>query len=290
MRKDLFSTAERPQSENTASLFGAGIFDRAPKGLKRMTSEKLAEVFREIQLKLDNGLSSAAEKIIDETLRSYSLQPEENIRLHLQLAFVYETQGRYDEALDTLRQFEDESVLNRLEVENRVLLITQLGVAYNNAGDYPKAVALLKSTLEEAEDADDVRHLFGGIYVALARVYRKLNEFPIARDNAEKALKYFRETGDWRGMAESYHLVAQSLQQAGNSEKSLEFYNQAIKIIGSRSAPFLLGKIYSDMSGALWFLRRPQEGVSCLENQSAISSRPSTKFNRPPPTTISAST
>ena len=229
-----------------------------------MTNEKLAEVFREIQLKLDNGLSSAAEKIIDETLAAYSLKLNEKIRLYSQLSFVYETQGRYPEALDALRQFEDEVVLNRLEVETKLSLITQIAVAYNNAGDYPKAVALLKSTLEEAE-AGDLRQLFGGIYTALARVYRKLNEFPIARDNAEKALKYFRENGDWRGMAESYHLIAVSMQQNGNSEKSLEFYNQAIKIIGSRSAPFLLGKIYSDMSGALWFLRRPQEGISCLE-------------------------
>ena len=229
-----------------------------------MTNEKLAEVFREIQLKLDNGLSSAAEKIIDETLRAYSLKLSEKIRLYSQLSFVYETQGRYPEALAALRQFEDESVLSRLEFETRISLITQIAVAYNNAGDYPKAVALLKSTLEEAETGD-LRHLFGGIYTALARVYRKLNEFPIARDNAEKALKYFRENGDWRGMAESYHLIAVSMQQNGNSEKSLEFYNQAIKIIGSRSAPFLLGKIYSDMSGALWFLRRAQEGISCLE-------------------------
>jgi hydrogenase-4 transcriptional activator len=263
MRKDLFAPNEQRQSENV-SLFGAGIFDRARKGLRAMTNEKLTEVFREIQLKLDNGLSSAAENIIDDTLRAFSLKPKEKIRLSSQMAFVYETQGRYSEALDTLREFEDENLLDKLDTETRVSLIMQTAIAYNNAGDYPKAVALLKSILEEAE-AGDLRHLFGGIYVALARVYRKLNEFPIARDNAEKGLKYFRETGDWRGMAESYHLIAVSLQQSGNSEKSLEFYNQAIKIIGDRSAPFLLGKIYSDMSGALWFLRRPQEGIACLE-------------------------
>ncbi|MDQ3801272.1 MAG: sigma 54-interacting transcriptional regulator [Acidobacteriota bacterium] len=263
MRKDSFSTNERPQSENTP-IFGAGIFDRSPKGLRQMTSDKLAEIFKEIQLNLDNGISSSAEAVINETLRSYSLKLGEKIRLYSQLSFVYETQGRYPEALDTLRRFEDESTLAQLDPETRVALITQIAVAYNNSGDYPKAVSLLKSTLEEAEEAD-LRHLFGGIYTALARVYRKLNEYQISRDHAEKALKYFRESGDWRGMAESYHSIAQAIQLTGNSEKSLEFYNQAIKIIGSRSAPFLLGKIYSDMSGAFWFLRRPQEGVSCLE-------------------------
>ena len=60
-----------------------------------MTNEKLTEVFKEIQLKLDNGLSSAAENIINDTLRSYTLKLREKIRLYSQLAFVYETQGRY---------------------------------------------------------------------------------------------------------------------------------------------------------------------------------------------------
>ena len=60
-------------------------------------------------------------------------------------------------------------------------------------------------------------------------------------------------------------MIATTYHQEGNSEKSLEYFQLAIKIIGSRSAPFLLGKIYSDMSGAYWFLRRPQEGIACLE-------------------------
>ena len=27
----------------------------------------------------------------------------------------------------------------------------------------------------------------------------------------------------------------------------------------------MLGKLYTDMSGAYWFLRRPQDGIACLE-------------------------
>lgn len=262
MKQQSFLTTER-QSAGTASAFGAALPDRARKG-KPMTNDKLVEVFAEIQLKLDEGISSAAEKVINETIENYSLTLKEKIRVYSQLAFVYETQGRYAEALESIREFEDETILSGLDAETRVALITQLAIAYNNSGDYPKAVALLKSNLEEAETAE-LRAFFGSIYVALARVYRKLNEFPIARDNAEKGLKYFRETGDWRGMAESYHLIAQSHQQEGSSEKALESYNQAISIIGARSAPFLLGKIYSDMSGAYWFLRRPQKGIECLE-------------------------
>ena len=269
MSQQSFSTRKRQSAETASVCRATAIDDRVRKGLKPMTNEKLAAIFAEIQNKLDDGSSSAAEKIICETIEKYSLSLKDKIRVHSQLAFVYETQGRYAEALEILRQFESEAVLTALDAETRVSFITQLAIAYNNSGDYPKAVALLNSNLEEAKTAS-LRQLFGAIYVALARVYRKLNEFPIARDHAEEGLNYFRETGDWRGMAESYHLIAQTHQQEGNSEKSLEFYNQAVSIIGARSAPFLLGKIYSDMSGAYWFLRRPQRGIECLEKSIAF--------------------
>ena len=59
-------------------------------------------------------------------------------------------------------------------------------------------------------------------------------------------------------MAEAYREIALSYHQEGNSEKSLEYFDLGIQIIGDRSAPFMLGKLYTDMSGAYWFLRRPQ--------------------------------
>jgi tetratricopeptide (TPR) repeat protein len=139
-----------------------------------------------------------------------------------------------------------------------------LAISLNNTNDYPQAVALLNYALEQSQEANLINQ-FGAIYIALARVYRKLNEYPIARDHAEKALNHYREQGAWQGMAEAYHMIAMAYYQEGSSDKSLEFFDLAIKIIGSRSAPFLLGKIYSDMSDAYWFLRRPQDGIACLE-------------------------
>jgi tetratricopeptide (TPR) repeat protein len=139
-----------------------------------------------------------------------------------------------------------------------------LPLLLTNTNDYPKAVALLNYALEEAKTGN-LKHLFGTIYVAFSRVYRKLNEFPISRDYAEKALDYYREIGDWRGMAESYQGIAAAYHQEGNSEKSLEFFRKPSISSARRVAPFLLGKIYSDMSGAYWFLRRPYDGIACLE-------------------------
>ena len=229
-----------------------------------ISDEHLSEILVEIRQKLDAGRSSESEKIILAALESYSHTPANRADLTCLLSLTLETQGSYKESLEAIEKYDDEVFLGEIGLEMQISVITQLAIAFNNTNDYPKAVALLNYALEQAKET----HLsltYGKIYVAFSRVYRKLNEYPIARDHAEKALDYYRESGDWKGMAESYQAIALSYQQEGGSEKALEFFQLAIQIVGDRSAPFLLGKIYSDMSGTYWFLRRPQDGINCLE-------------------------
>ena len=66
-------------------------------------------------------------------------------------------------------------------------------------------------------------------------------------------------------MAETYREIASAFHQAESVKNQSRISNLGIKIIGDRPAPFMLGKLYSDISGAYWFLRRPQEGIACLE-------------------------
>jgi len=263
MKKESVLTKDYIGSENASAMFEARTAVR-PMKQRGISDEKLATLLAEIQQKLTEGLSRAAEKIITVTLANISHTPENRAKLTQLLSYTFETQGRYKESLEVIEEYDDEKLLSEIELETQISVVTQLAISFNNTNDYPKAVALLNYALEEAK-AGNLNQLFGAIYVAFSRVYRKLNEFPISRDHAEKALNNYRENGDWRGMAESYQGIATAYHQEGNSEKSLEFFLLAIQIIGERNAPFLLGKVYSDMSGAYWFLRRPQDGIACLE-------------------------
>ena len=262
MRKNPHSVRglSRSRSVRTSGA-GADVFAYLAEPI---SEDQLNEVFASVGQKLREGLSSEAERILNETIQSYSHTDDGLANLKRLLAFTLETVGRYKESLAVLKPYEDEEVLTRLNTESQVRVTTQLAISYNNLGDAPKAVTLLKHTLEEAE-GNELRHLSGSIDIALARVYRKLNECPICRDYANNALNYFREGGNWLGMAEAYREIALSYHQEGNSEKSLEYFDLGIQIIGDRSAPFMLGKLYTDMSGAYWFLRRPKDGIACLE-------------------------
>ena len=262
MRKESVSAKHFEQSKSTA-VFAVPTEVRAARQ-RTMSEENLAVILVEVQRQTDRGFSGAAQKIIITTLENHWHTPENRAKLACLLSYTYETQGRYKESLEAIEKYDNEELLSQIGLATQISVITQLAISFNNNNDYPKAVALLNYALEEAAAAH-LDQSCGAIYVAFSRVYRKLNEFPISRDYAEKALNHFREKGDWRGIAESYQGIAVAYHQEGSSEKSLEFFDLAVKIIGDRSAPFLLGKIYSDMSGAYYFLRRSQEGIDCLE-------------------------
>lgn len=245
------------------SAFG-GIYLPSRSKPRPFSRDDLEFVFQRIGELLRAGLSREAETLLVEVLSKYTHAPDDLANLRRLYSFTLETLGRYKDSLETIREYEDDEARQDLSLDTRVRVITQLAIAYNNLGNHPKAVTLLKMTHQKAEE-NHLGHLMGGVDIGLARVYRKLNECAICRDHAEKALGHLREHGDWLGMAEAYREMALSYHQEGNSEKSLEFFDLGIQIIGERLAPFMLGKLYSDMSGAYWFLRRPKDGIECLE-------------------------
>ena len=254
-------SADRLSGVRRASQSGSDVH---ASGGRSISSDALTDIFLQIGQYLREGLSSKAEKVITDTIATYRHTPDNLANLKRLQAFTLETVGRYKESLDALRPYEDEDNRSQLGKETQVRVTTQLAISYNNLGDHPRAVTILKETLEVAK-VNELNHLLGPIDIGLSRVYRKLNECAICRGYAEKALDYFREIGDWLGMAEAYREIALSYHQEGNSEKSLEYFDLGIQIIGDRSAPFMLGKLYTDMSGAYWFLRRPKDGIECLE-------------------------
>jgi len=213
---------------------------------------------------LDWGQPGEAESRLRQIIKATSFDEASLASARAMLSVALEMQGRYHESLDAVLVYEDPQARINLSAEISVSVRVQLGLAYNYAGDHPKAIALLNATLREATEIGASAHI-GAIYLALSRVYRHINEYPIARDNSQQALSHFRQTGDWRGMAESYRGLALECIFEGAYEDSLENYEQALKLVGDHPAPFMLGKIYANMAGACWFLKRPQDGIHYLE-------------------------
>jgi len=228
----------------------------------KSSPESLAKDLEAVRGLLDQGLTTEARSRLNLLLAQTRTQPALLAQARCALSIALEMQGQYRESLDAVAMYEDPEARAKLDLTLSARLRVQIALAYNYNRDHPKAVALLKATQrdlpEEGAEA-------GAVYAALARVYRSISEYPIARDYSHRALESYRLTGDWRGLAESYFGLAAADIQEGLHEQSLENFGQALKLTGDHPASFLLGRIYSNMAGACWFLKRPKEGIRYLE-------------------------
>jgi transcriptional regulator with GAF, ATPase, and Fis domain/Tfp pilus assembly protein PilF len=215
-----------------------------------------------IRALLDGGLSGEARSRLNAVLSAARGQPEMLAQARCYLSIALEMQGHSRESLDAVSMYEDADTRAKLDPALSARLRIQISLASNYNGDHPKAIALLNATLREAGEEGAIA---GALYTALARVYRSISEYPIARDYSRRALEGYRQTGDWRGLAEAYFGLATADIQEGQYETALENFSQAINLIGDRPASYMLGRIYANMAGACWFLRRPLDGIKFLE-------------------------
>jgi len=156
--------------------------------------------------------------------------------------------GHYRDSLAAVAMYEAPEARAKLDPALSTKLRVQIALAYNYNGDHPKAIALLNATLRELpEEGAEV----GSVYAALARVYRRIAEYNIARDYSQRALESYRQTGDWRGLSEAYFGLGLADVHEGLYESSLKNLEQAAQLIGDHPASYLLGRIYINMAGLL---------------------------------------
>ncbi|HEX8636355.1 MAG TPA: sigma 54-interacting transcriptional regulator [Pyrinomonadaceae bacterium] len=263
---------ETPGGESgIASLSEARARAQAARG-------SLERELEDVRLLLDQGLTSEVLKRTAALMRASRQDATLLARTRCLLSAALEMQGRYRESLEAVQMYEQPEERAKCDPVSSIYLGVQLGLAYNYTGDHPKAIALLNATLREATEHGGGAQV-GSVYVALARVYRNINEYTIARDHAQKALEHFRGTGDWRGLAEANFGIALAGVYEGNYEPALEHFGQALKLVGDHPAPYLLGKIYTNMAGVCWFLKRPHDGIKYLETAISYYERTEHKAN-----------
>ncbi len=266
MAKRVGSGPSDPMTEAASSV--RGVVDLADARVrlrsKHPSEASLVEELDEVRSLLDQGLSTEARTRLTSLITAAAKSPNVLALARCSLAHALEMQGHYRESLASVAMYETIESRAGLDEEAVHLLRVQIGLAYNYNGDHPKAISILKAALRDFSESGSEAKL-GPVYAALARIYRTISEYPIARDYGQRALEHFRQTGEWRGLAEAYFGVALADTHEGNYAGGLENFEQALKLVGDHPASYLLGKIYANMAGTCWFLKRPQEGIRYLE-------------------------
>jgi len=241
------------------------------------SNESLLRELDEIRSLLDQGLSTEAKQRLATLISNARNFPSVLALARCALSTALEQQGHYRDSLAAVSMYESPESRAKLDPQTVSYLRVQIGLGYNYNGDHPKAIAMLQATLREYAESGAVN--LGPIYAALSRTYRSISEYPIARDFAQRALESFRQSGEWRGLADSYFGMGLSEVYEGNYESGLENFEQALKLVGDRPAAHLLGRLYANMAGACWFLKRPQEGIDYLKKAITYYERTDHKTN-----------
>lgn len=255
---------DTPESQNLR-LRIASLADAQPQprvGKSKSDPADFLKLTGAIREKINEGAIIHAQESLVSRLENEPNSLDEQAVLYSLLSQSLREDGKFVASHRILKEFEDESIAEKLSPHALATMQTQLAEAYISIDDFPKAIAVIKAATELAEKRDLTESL-SEIYGAFSLVYIRLNEYPISRNYGEKSMKYARETGDWLGLAKAYKLIGDGYLYEGNTQKALDYFNQGIKIVGNRTAPFLLAGLYTNASLAYLFLNQPREGVDC---------------------------
>ena len=179
------------------------------------------EELEAINVLLNEGLSVEAKSRVAFLISDARKEPEILAGARLALSIALEMHGDHRESLEALVMYEPPDTRAKLATDLANKVLVQIGGAYNYCGDHPKAIALLQSALTEIPNREtDVSA--AEVYGALARVYRSINEYGIARDYSVRALEIYRQKGDWRGLAEAYFGLGRADVDEGQYKSSLD--------------------------------------------------------------------
>src|SRR3712207_874385 len=186
----------RARGESRPGVVSLADARRTVAGLASSTTADLYRELEETRELLDRGLPSAAEQRLHQLVHAARRDPHLLAQSRRTLSVALEILGRYKESLEAVRVYESVESRGQLDDETFSALRVQVGIAYNYAGDHPKAIGLLSAELRDALERHGSDAQLGAICAALSRVYRAINEHTIARDHINKALEHYRRTGE----------------------------------------------------------------------------------------------
>jgi hydrogenase-4 transcriptional activator len=195
------------------------------------------------QTALEESRFEEATNYFRSALRKGAPLSEDEARIRCLLSEALEKRGLHREHLEVVSKYEKLAEFSRLSEHSQMLTLIRLGWGYSFNNDLPRAIALFNQALQIARRLEDHSGL-GACFFGLGRAYRNYSEIRIARDHYISALEHYRQTGDWRKLAESHLFIGYIYAYEGDFRSALQSLNQALTIIGNREEHDLLGRAH----------------------------------------------
>jgi len=114
--------------------------------------------------------------------------------------------------------------------KNRIAIqLGNIGVVYDNQGDYPKALKYYFKALKMRKELG-TKNLIASTLSNIGGVYREQSDYPKALEYYFKTLKMDEELGDKTGIAIDFHNIGSVYYSKGDYPRALEYYFKSLKI------------------------------------------------------------
>jgi DNA-binding NtrC family response regulator/Tfp pilus assembly protein PilF len=207
------------------------------------SKQPIDEAIRAGQLALEESRFEEAATRFRSALRMTPRSAEEEAFIRCQLSDALEKRSLARDQLEVVAKYETPSEFARLSERTQMLVLIRLGWAYSFNNDIPRAIASFNRAMQIAERLEDHAGM-GGCHFGLGRAYRNISEIRIAGDHYTSALKHYRQTGDWRRLAESYIAAGYLNAYEGDYRGAVSLLRQALTIIGDKGEHNLLGRAF----------------------------------------------
>ena len=179
-------------------------------------------------------------KQLEQVVKQVLAQDPDDAQGYIQLAVIYEGQGKLAEAADAL-----ENALKR--ERNRPDVYLMLGPIYERQERYNEALDAYQRL--EALDAN----LPAPIFAVMASIYYYKKMMPNALEYARKALK--ADASSWR----AHYLLGSIHADENDTKKALDSFKRAIKLAPNEPGP------YSDLAKLHFAQRRYDEALKSID-------------------------
>ncbi len=255
--------------KNTGTLASKKKPIKKPKKAAKKTPIKpdaFLEQIVEIGEEINEGLGASAEESILHLIDSNELAPEQSAQVAILSSRAFEVRGNNSDALKSIEYFIENNLpdfLSKLPEDIHLELEIQHASAQLNLDKVEDAVSTIERVIERLDDAVNPELLASALLVR-ARAYNLAGEFEIADRDAEKALKLYRDSANWRGMAWAYHSLGVGALAQAQFQRAKRYFELALQIIGENNAPVVLARVFADLGTTNWMLNNPKQGVEDL--------------------------
>ncbi len=169
----------------------------------------------------DSAMIVQYEKSYDEQIEKNSLKGASDFKN--KSAMLYWELNHFDEA----ERFFLESLAINKKLANRnaiAMINNNLAMIYADKKDYQKSLDYFAETLLARRVGNEKTGIISAL-INQSVVYNKLEQYEPAIANLEEALDLAREMNDPKQMRSCYGMLSETYQKAGNTEKSLYYYD-----------------------------------------------------------------